>query len=360
MASKMNPQMQLSFRRVVLLLSLVLVVGVVHAEGMSDPCTPTTCPPGPVMATFASPNCSGDPVFTSYGTEMGTCQGGTSPSLMYIETAESVSYLANVNNPSCDLTLDNSTYIIYQHQYGKCNFDYFFGRDEQVATSTWMILPNVNATYTSPQPPPTIITSYPSIQTKVTNNCAQPGNCTHDGQKPVLEVVRYDRSCSSIRSASAVYNISMDGTCYINYESGYVSYYCLGEHEYVAHYYTGEGCQNLVYSEYRRSVCVPNAFVPLSYNCHAPPFSPTVPSAPSDPSVPSTASVPASYAPSEPSDHPAPSDSSAPTMVPSAPSASIPTSAPSDHVTPSATPTSAASSLLPPVFLIVTFAMAIF
>lgn len=316
-SAPMNPQLKMSLRPTTLLLSLALLVAVVHAAPI-NPCTPSTCPPGPVYAYFTTTDCSGAATFQTYGaSEMGTCQESNGGSIIYAETAEFVTYF-EVNNPSCDMTFANASYFMEQFYYGKCRYRNNLGRDGQAATSSWMMLANVNATYTSPQPAPNVIMTYPNVYTDIiTQPCDSPSNCTREGVPAIFSSTSHTSECAAT-SSYGTYNASYDGTCYRVSDLYYTSSNCIDDHAYVAREYTGDGCQNLVYVEYNRRVCVPNTGNTESYNCTATPIA-----------------FPPFPAPAAP-------------VMPSAPS------------TPSATPTSAASSLLPSFFIVLALAIVLF
>lgn len=212
---------------------------------------------------------------------MGICQENEGGSVIYGETAEYLTHTV-VNNPTCDRTLTNATYFVQQFWYGKCRPHIDQGRDDLGATS------NVNATYTSPQPPPNVIMTYPDSLTDIQGRvCDQPGNnCTSRGEVAALSDTTHSQDCTPIFS-SGLFNASYDGTCYRVGDLYYTSSNCLGDHAYVTRLYTGEGCQNIINAEYRRKVCSPNTSNTLSITCSANPISfppfpePTAPSAPS-------------------------------------------------------------------------------
>lgn len=132
-------------RTMVVVTALFAVVALVRAA----PCTPTTCPPGPVVANFDSIDCSGAPTFQP------VTHGGspivfeecisTSPynSIFYYETQTAYGMMS-LNHPTCTVGLANQSSIDDISIYGVCNPNARF-------TTSTILLRDVNATYTSPQ-----------------------------------------------------------------------------------------------------------------------------------------------------------------------------------------------------------------
>lgn len=180
--------------RIVGLLALVAMIGAVSCAN-DNSCTPSTCGAGPVIISFSSTDCSGSGTFTNFANDdpstFGSCVRDGSNDFYRIEVTNDFVAYTEVNNPSCDVTLANATYYVELYYFGKCRPRNNMARgakDMNAATSSWMVLPNVNATYTSPQPAPVVNMNYPNIYVDIYSApCVSTTNCTaENGQDPTF------------------------------------------------------------------------------------------------------------------------------------------------------------------------------
>jgi hypothetical protein len=284
----------------VILMVLLLVASV------SASCTPSTCPPGPVLAVFTYPNCTGDVSYFSYYSEPG-CNSGH---LVEITSSELV--FTDVNNPQCDLTLPNVSYTAHGYSFGVCGnlieqtkrskdmnghsfYDFaarMFGiptdqlvsiRDENGVklhtASTYsglMMLPNVNASFTSPQPYFQFTPSTPFLDDLSQNQeCYSVDNCTTPAGTPApyWETVYAELACGSPTVSRMYPDLNFGGACYNNDNDSYVALTCGGDHGYRFSYYFGDSC-NVPSAGYEVQYSTCSNLEYYSYHCIAPSSNP--------------------------------------------------------------------------------------
>lgn len=272
------------------MLAVLLAASALHVNGQ---CTQATCPPGPVDVAFTSSDCSGSPSFYSHAgiTPMDVCISEGSESYKYDTTASSVTR-TSFNNPTCTRGLVNETSASTTDIFYVCKPATPSRRDLLASASSYMVLPNVNATYPSPQSISINLNYLDYNDIVVHEACAGPNDCSRNGVNATVSETESDSNCVPT-SSSAIYNVSYDGTCYRQGTTFYSAYRCVDAHTQAVDYYVGDGCQHLFHSEAYRRVC--SASSSITYHCRATPVAPitiTPPSTPSNPSAaPSAASI---------------------------------------------------------------------
>lgn len=275
-------------------LAAVLLIGLAVLAVANGQCTLETCPPGPVMAYFQNPNCSGEPSFTTLSTIPGyhACE--------YIDleyqsrnvTSEGL-YTYRGTSSVCSKDSDvNFSELFWP----------FYVCHPQPASRSLLLLPNMTDPYNEQDT--SIDLSYPNDRdVSVVLYCDGPDLCARS-DATVEFWTTYGTTGPSGPTcdpsySTAQYNLSYDGTCYRSMSSYYVTYECVDLSTTLIKKYIGEGCQHLFESEIHRAVCNENGR--MTYHCKdtpvaaplAPPTTPSaapdsVPQPPSDQTTPTT------------------------------------------------------------------------
>lgn len=287
---------------VVLLLVALLATSLSHANGQS--CTPATCPEGPVVASFSSSDCSGTPTFYPYTfLTYDVCMVQGDHQSMKYETTDMSVTKSQFNNPTCTHGLVNETGSVETDYFYVCKPPTYAKRDQTMdsaSANSFIVLPNVNASYPSPQSL-TINPNYPSYDDSALRvSCEAVNNCTHNGVNATYWETDSINTCEAT-SSNAIFNISFEGTCYLA-GNFYVAYRCVDEHTSGADYFIGNGCQHVFHTEAYRRVCTSTSST--TYYCMAAPYAPapvtpyTPPTSPSATNPSATPSAAATIIPS--------------------------------------------------------------
>jgi len=230
---------------------LLLVAVSCHAQI----CTPETCPEGPVEAYFLTTDCSDPPTFYHHVPDFpyGECVRG-GENWMRFDLTDRGEKITTVDNSMCDITLSNATYSTVLDLYSACRTIGGPRKDELASYRKFILLSNVNATFASPQVT-TVSSTYPSFNEIVFSEmCPSVDNCTYRGQQSNFWTTDHNETCYPL-SATAHYNLSLDGSCYrfnLNY---YLSFHCVDEHTVASTQFVGEGCVTPFTINVERKVC---------------------------------------------------------------------------------------------------------
>lgn len=203
-------------------LAIVVVLVAMSNLGLGSPCTRTTCPPGPVMAIFKFPNCTGEPSFIPIEPprgKWGLCfkVPGITFSFLDYYTSE---YLDNSGylSDDCGLSGSGATKVGERFYFGNC-----------FASAGMMYLANVNQSFVSPQPPEKNPRPQPPFL-PIEKPCSNKASCSGLGDTFTQHFS--DATCSDKQSDWTVETNVKLHTCYQKDKFSYVSRRCMGPHTF--------------------------------------------------------------------------------------------------------------------------------
>ena len=209
------------------MLLLCLLVVSLHpvALGASLDCTPQTCAPGPVTATWTGNSCYGTPnSYNSYlDNAFGDCWSTSAVSIssnMYNLTSTGVAWYV-FDDDHCGHMVK-----YYLTMFGACQYD-------ARSNSSTMVLKDVNATFT-PQTVPLVNPDQPFVG--FGGDCTSPDNCTDPSGAPLVYSHTYYNTteCTQPTSATGTWNSTI-GTCY-GAPGGSVRYDCSDDYFFITYF----------------------------------------------------------------------------------------------------------------------------
>lgn len=257
-----------------LLLWITLLAGI-FVLVTSKGCTRSTCPPGPVRATFEFSNCTGNVVFQTLRFNYGECSNQTGSSTLTSYDDKAIEVVRFAGSENCKAGEVNPTRTGERYYFGTCTPTVpDSARGARAADSgATMILASVNASYISPQVPQGEVDLNVPLYAPAVVECYGYENCSAQGQ---FFTGFYQSATCSLEGA--LYTVDTNvapNRCYRSSSSPDAHYQtvgCVNGHTKVTTVYLTSDCSR-PYTAYLEGLeCPTSGWV--NHFCLAPPLAP--------------------------------------------------------------------------------------